>query len=158
MKIYLAGPDVFRGDAKEHGEKLKQRCKDFGHVGLFPLDNEIVPLDSKKIFEANLALIREADLVLANINPFRGPSVDPGTAWEMGAAKALNKPVYAYTNDFREYKERTLASENHPIVEDFGMLDNLMIVHGSFAIFNSFEEALSMVANFVILSYMGRSK
>ena len=47
-KIYLAGPDVFLPNAKEHGEVLKDRCLEYGFKGLFPLDNE-VSADSKEV-------------------------------------------------------------------------------------------------------------
>jgi len=40
-RVYLAGPGVFRKDAKAFGEILKQKCARAGLVGCFPLDNEI---------------------------------------------------------------------------------------------------------------------
>lgn len=39
LTIYLAGPDVFRPDALTHGQNLKALCAEFGHRGLYPLDN-----------------------------------------------------------------------------------------------------------------------
>src|SRR3546814_1957018 len=39
--LYLAGPDVFRPDARERGRELKARCAQFGIEGLFPLDQEV---------------------------------------------------------------------------------------------------------------------
>lgn len=142
IKIYLAGPDVFRTDAKRKGESLKELCKLFGFEALFPLDNEIEPLDSKKIFEANLGLIKQADIILANIEPFRGPSADVGTAWEMGAGKALGKIVIAYHESALKYNERANSSTDYPIVEDFGLSDNLMLIHGSHRTFESMINAL----------------
>ena len=143
MKIYLAGPDVFRGNAIEHGKMLKNLCKERDHEGLFPLDNEIVPLDSKKIFESNFEMIKQCDVVLANITPFRGPSADAGTAWEMGAAKALGKKVVLYDrNVILNYKDKAKGNSEFPIVEDFNLSDNLMLIHGADGIYNSFEKAL----------------
>src|SRR3546814_15668084 len=38
--LYLAGPDVFRPDARERGRELKALCAQFGIEGLFPLRSE----------------------------------------------------------------------------------------------------------------------
>jgi nucleoside 2-deoxyribosyltransferase len=42
--------------------------------------------------------LHQADAVVAVIE---GADVDSGTAWEMGYAAALNKPVFALRTDFR---------------------------------------------------------
>jgi nucleoside 2-deoxyribosyltransferase/predicted secreted protein len=51
-----------------------------------------------KIYEQNKKALHEADLVVAVID---GADADSGTAWEMGYAGALNKPVFALRTDFR---------------------------------------------------------
>ena len=110
--IYLAGPDVFRPDAEAHGETLKALCAEFGFVGLYPLDHAL-PADIREpaaqaawIYRANVGLIERADCVLANLEPFRGSEPDSGTAFEVGYALALGKPVYAYLSDAGAYAER----------------------------------------------------
>jgi hypothetical protein len=87
-KIYLAGPDVFRPDAPAWGLSLKALCREFGFDGLFPLDNAAPedlsgPALATWIYEANIALIRKCDLVMANLAPFRGYEPDSGTAFEV---------------------------------------------------------------------------
>lgn len=113
-KIYLAGPDVFRNNALEHFKVLKDICKKYGFIGLSPFDNENFNgiLYSKEhsisIFNSNINLIKECDIIIANLNPFRGPNVDDGTAWEIGCAYILDKLIYGYTNTFNEtLKQRT---------------------------------------------------
>jgi nucleoside 2-deoxyribosyltransferase len=139
--LYLAGFDVFRTDAGAHGERLKALCAEHGHQGLFPLDNaapaglEGLAL-ARWIYEANVALIRRADVVVANVNNFRGAEPDSGTAFEIGFAAALGKPVWAYADDGRALVQQ-VACQLHPqglwldgqglIVEDFGLARNLMI-------------------------------
>jgi nucleoside 2-deoxyribosyltransferase len=139
-KIYLAGPDVFLPNAKEHGEMLKKKCQEFGYQGLFPLDNEIqgqtleeIAINIKK---ANIDLIIECDIVIANLSPFRGPEPDSGTVWEVGYAQALGKTVIAYSTDTRDLKTKTidimnldkeaLRDEKNLEIEDFGLTHNLM--------------------------------
>jgi hypothetical protein len=98
-RIYLAGFDVFRCDANEHGEHLKQLCRDRGFVGLYPLDGQLLSSLQRQdaarwIYSANIELIRSADIVMANLDDFRGSGEpDSGTAFEVGFAAALDKPV-----------------------------------------------------------------
>ncbi len=149
-KIYLAGPDVFRRDAIEHGEALKKKCAVAGFEGLYPMDGGMD--EATDIYAANIGLIRDADLVIANISPCRGPGMDPGTAFEIGFSLALQKPVIGYTANLDDYKDRVphridrendlRIAEDGMIVEDFGLCENLMIAIGADDIVDSFDEAL----------------
>ncbi len=50
------------------------------------------------LFEKNLQALKDADIVVAIID---GADADSGTAWEMGYAFAVEKPVIALRTDFR---------------------------------------------------------
>lgn len=139
MLFYLAGPDVFLRDAVDVGRRKKALCRDHGHEGLFPLDND-VPEDAAAIFAANRALMDRADVGLFNLSPFRGPSADVGTVFELGYMAAQGKPVYGYSNDPASYAARTVRSHGPSVekdgllrdrdsflIERFGLADNLMI-------------------------------
>ena len=142
-KIYLAGPDVFEKDAIQVGKSLKVLCNEYGFEGLFPLDNVLTVQDpkelAKEIREANIDLIHQADIVMANLNPFRGLEPDSGTVYEVGFAEALGKPVFGYASDLRSMKERIIESQklndteqyciDGMIIEDFGLSHNLMFSH-----------------------------
>ncbi len=140
--IYLAGPEVFLPDAPEMGRRKKKLCEAHGLRGLFPLDAELSHgeglVSSRSIFEANGAMIRGCDGVVANLTPFRGVSADAGTVFEVGMAFALGKPIFAYTHVAGAYAARcvdkgpisqaaTLVAPDGLSVEDFGLFDNLMI-------------------------------
>ena len=97
IRVYLAGPEVFLNNAREIGEKKKTLCKEYGFEGVFPIDVE-VDTSGKSPTEAgfcisdlNEELIRSWQIVIANITPFRGPSADVGTVFEMGFAHALGR-------------------------------------------------------------------
>lgn len=127
-RLYLAGPEVFRPDAVAEGERLKRLCEAAGAVGLYPLQAE-----GADIRRGCIALIHEADAVVANISPFRGVHMDPGTAFEIGYAEALGKPVFIWSTEGRTLAQRIPAvSENRDadghLIEDFGKPENLMIV------------------------------
>lgn len=143
VKIYLAGPDVFETDAVKQGIFLKRLCEQYGFEGCFPLDNEIhcegTPYEiAKTIREANIALLKACDIVMANLNPFRGLEPDSGTVYEVGYAAALDKEVYAYAADRRPMLERVREQQNlsddallcqdGKVIEDFGLSHNLMMI------------------------------
>ncbi len=137
-RVYLAGPDVFLPNPKAHADVLKTLCRKYDLEGVFPLDAELA-LDglnpreqARAIFHANVDLIRSCQGVLANMTPFRGPSMDVGTAWEVGFAHALGLPIVGYTVDGRPYPARVREYvgdffDENMTVEDFGLVDNLMI-------------------------------
>lgn len=142
-KIYLAGPDVFEPDAIEVGEKLKKLAAQYGFIGLFPLDNIIETQGSphdvaRAIRDANIKLIESADIVIANLNPFRGLEPDSGTVFEVGYATALDKQVYCYCEDCREMIVRIREAQQleanasecceGKTMENFGLSHNLMMI------------------------------
>ena len=144
MKIYLAGPDVFLPDAVAIGRRKVEICKIHGLIGLYPLDNKVdlaAPDASLQIFKGNEAMIDEASAIIANLTPFRGPGADPGTAYELGAMAARRKFCLGYSNDPSVYADRVrrftamtsrdgqLIDSDGLTVEDFGLGDNLMMIH-----------------------------
>ncbi|MEN5117027.1 nucleoside 2-deoxyribosyltransferase [Luteimonas sp. TWI662] len=143
--LYLAGPDVFRPDARAHGAELKALCARFGIEGLYPLDQDVPAtlLDpgeqARWIYRANIGLIERADAVLANLDFFRGPEPDSGTCFEVGYAVARGKPVYGYISEGGTLAQR--IRQRHPqavgpdgvldahgwSIEEFGLPLNLML-------------------------------
>jgi nucleoside 2-deoxyribosyltransferase len=109
MKIYLAGPDVFLPDAVGIGHKKAAICARYGVSGLYPLDNavDLSAADaSLAIFKGNEGMMEAADAIIANLTPFRGPSADAGTVYELGYMAGRGKLCLAYSNDPASYRER----------------------------------------------------
>jgi len=144
MKVYLAGPDVFLPDAIDIGRRKAELCVRHGLIGLFPLDNAVdpaVPEASRNIFHGNQAMMNDAAAIIANLTPFRGPSADAGTVYELGYMAGRGKLCLGYSNDPAVYLERVARSGDTTardgatfdahglIVEDFGLADNLMLIH-----------------------------
>ena len=97
MILYLAGPDVFLPDAIEIGRRKVALCEKHDATGLFPLDNEIdlaAPDASLQIFRANQTMMDRADAIVANLTPFRGPSADAGTVYELGYMAGKGKRCF----------------------------------------------------------------
>jgi nucleoside 2-deoxyribosyltransferase len=152
MKIYLAGPEVFLRDAKRAGAAKIAICARYGLEGVYPLDADLdfsgLPIAEigYAIFRANETLLDGCDALIANLTPFRGPGMDPGTAYEIGYMRGKGRPIFGYTNAELPYFERvrkwsrdrlTRSASADPFmayedseglaVEQFGFTDNLMI-------------------------------
>jgi nucleoside 2-deoxyribosyltransferase len=110
-------------------------------TGLFPLDNAVDLQQgdaSLKIFRGNEAMMNQACAIIANLTPFRGPSADAGTVYELGYMAGRAKLCLGYSNDPTLYADRVKGATAQGgvrrdadglIVEDFGLADNLMLVH-----------------------------
>lgn len=156
-KVYIAGPDVFEPNAFEVGEQLKAIARSHGFEPLFPFDNEVdlanSPNPSLDIFIGNRDLIDAADLVIANLSPFRGIEPDSGTVWEVGYAIGRGKPVIGYLASAETMQQRILRMEGRPeettaltdrqgkTIEPFGHMLNLMLVHSADLVVGSFDDA-----------------
>ena len=147
MRVYLAGPDVFLPAPADRGAALKSVCARHGLAGVFPLD----PLEDEpaawaglpewqRIARRNEAHIRGCAALIANLTPFRGPSADVGTVFEIGFARALGLPVFGWSGCADPFSERTRrlpGAQCDPdgtwrdgegmAVEAFGCCENLMI-------------------------------
>ena len=145
MKIYLAGPDVFLPDATAIGRRKAEICARYGLTGLYPLDNaiDVAAADtSLAIFRSNEAMMEASDAIIANLTPFRGAGADPGTVYELGYMAGRGKFCLGYSNDPAIYADRLrriaevklqdgrLVDTEGLTVEDFGLPDNLMLIHG----------------------------
>lgn len=160
-KIYLAGPSVFHPESARIAQLMKNMCEESGSIGLYPLDNEISPHEGPNakfamglaIFCANTEMIDECDAVVADLSPFRGPSADVGTVWEIAYAHGKGKIITGFTTSHQNYRNRVIDNEirdakpsryekmdedgltldnitydsGNLSVEDFDMQDNLMI-------------------------------
>lgn len=185
-RIYLAGPEVFLPDPIGAGKAKKALIEKLNHendwpftlVGLYPMDNEIENFapdfaTGMKIYHANIALMDNADYITANMVRFRGPSMDVGTAFEMGYMRGLNKPVFAYYDSRPFYGTEEQAglfadriAKFYPIstekegvdihgqsIENFEMEDNLMMIgaleSGEGKISDNFKAAVLNIAEHI---------
>lgn len=161
-KIYIAGPDVFEKNSIEIGKEYCKLCEKYGFIGLYPLDNVIDFNQNKQkiaqdIFIANKNLIQECDIVVANLNSFRGKESDSGTVWECGYGFALGKKVYGYLSREENYINQFAKDEiiledgiaydlDGKVIEDFDYPLNLMISCSvEKIVVGSFEDVLSLL-------------
>jgi nucleoside 2-deoxyribosyltransferase len=141
---YLAGPDVFLPDAAAHAVRKVSICARHGLLGLPPLNEDAAsaatgheqPNDTRQtiwqtIYAKDIAMMERADIIIANLTPFAGPSADAGTLIEVGWFSGRGKPVFGYSNSAEPFEVRMRAQlgADHGLgIEGFHLPDNLMIV------------------------------
>ena len=188
IHVYLSGPDVFFEKSMKDpalGKQKKELLKKNGMIGHYPLDNVIPPEAFKNpqnasmlIGAANEKMMRDCckdgqiGVILVNMEPFDGPSMDNGTAFEAGYMSALadikkNVIIVGYSSKYKtELKDRvindiyhndnnittdaefSLRAKDGRIIENFGNTENLMVpqaIHKTGGkIVASFEEAVQL--------------
>jgi nucleoside 2-deoxyribosyltransferase len=138
MKAFLAGPDVFLPNAAANAAAKIAICARYGIQGIAPLDDATASLPEDQawrlIYRKDIEMMRQCDIIIANLTPYRGTSADAGTLIEVGWFLGQSKPVFGYSNCAELFQARSLAylaAIADPIpnlaVEGFGLADNLMI-------------------------------
>jgi nucleoside 2-deoxyribosyltransferase len=146
--IFLAGPDLWLPDAADLLARKRALCEAAGFAAVTGRDAPLVETEpseamAREIYAGVLERLRAADAVIANLSPWRGPGADSGTAFEVGFAAALGKPVFAYLNvetEFEaEYRSRVEArlgaaeegerwrDPEGGEIEDFALPETLML-------------------------------
>lgn len=149
-RVYTAGPAVFFPDLAEKIAASHRNAAAHGLEAVVPGDVLDRPVDFpasptlQDIYQLNVDRLLRSDAVVADLTPFRGPSADPGTVWEIGYAIALGKPVFGYTTDTREYREKVTPDGLR--IEDHGAIDNLMIAASVESVVADQELAMAAVA------------
>ncbi|WIY53283.1 nucleoside 2-deoxyribosyltransferase [Devosia sp. YIM 151766] len=150
MKIYLAGPEVFLPNAREILDEKISLTRVHGFTPVAPGDLTVAPSLSGRekglaISAHNEALMLSADVIIANLTPYRGLSADVGTVYELGFMCARGCPAYAFTNvtdglfertsawyggDVREDAQGQQRGTDGLMLENCGFVDNLMLDGG----------------------------
>jgi nucleoside 2-deoxyribosyltransferase len=134
---YLAGPDVFLPDAVAHAARKVEICRRFGLHGLPPLNQDIETAAVasnlwQSIYQKDVLMMEQADLIIANLTPFGGASADSGTLIEVGWFLGKGKPIFGYSNSAENFEvrmSRQLGARAAEFgIEGFHLPDNLMIV------------------------------
>lgn len=149
LKLYLAGPEVFLPNARQMLDAKAALARTYGFQPICPGDISIEPAPTRHGFGLKISAVDEgmmnaADGIIANLTPFRGIAADIGTAFELGYMCAQGKLVAAYTNvadshfartagfydgNVREGEDGRRRGPDGMSLEDFDMIDNLML-HG----------------------------
>lgn len=118
--VYIAGFECFLPDGKQRAKAAVDLCEELGFVGISPIVGYegSQPVDfslgkqaaARQIFENNIRYINLCDLVIANVNTFRGWELDGGTCFELGYAFSQGKKLYGFMDDTRPCFEKYIGS------------------------------------------------
>ena len=134
---YLAGPDVFLPNAVAHAASKHEICRRHGLRGLAPLNQDVetaakAPEIWQTIYEKDIMMMEQCDIIIANLTPFVGASADAGTLIEVGWFLGRGKPIFGYSNSSASFESRMrkqLGDRHAELgIEGFHLPDNLMIV------------------------------
>lgn len=162
--VYLAGFERYDEDAAEKYNEMKAICAKYGFDAVSPIDmvrNDIV-VDSDNPYEVAAQLfnryqqhVRDCDIVLANLNDFRGYEPSNDVSFECGMGYQLGKKLFGYMDDVTRMRERIpnygetreFRDECGRNAENFDYPINLMF-SGSMPIFenSSFEAVVKQMA------------
>jgi nucleoside 2-deoxyribosyltransferase len=170
INVYIAGPDVFFPNAEAHFASVEAKLAAHGLRARVPVDGGLskgAPLNRETalaICKGNYQLIRECQVVLANLNPFRGMDPDSGTCAEVGYAKGIGKLIVAYTDSPEPYAERVrrnygshvdgelgieVDDRDGCIIENFGLPCNLMLTFGTNFVTEGLDAAIAKLVEVV---------
>ena len=130
-KIYLSGPLFSAGEiawGRDLSSFLRERLADANVQVIWPFELSMDRLEPEEIFRENLRALDCCDLMVAMLD---GPSVDDGTAWEIGRFFHQDKKVLGIRTDIRKAGE----SESLRV--------NLMIELSCLSISSSIDELYS---------------
>lgn len=102
IRIYLAGFDVFGSDAMFRAESLRTLCVELGLTAVFPAEMSLDPTGqistelSGAIFQRDLTLMSECDIVAADLQPSGATAKLAGVTFELGFGYAHGKKLYGY--------------------------------------------------------------
>lgn len=115
-RVYLAGPEVILAMSHDIGPHKRAICARHGLIGIYSADEPHAPDPAHSLPEQGIAIsqameraMRSCDAMIANLTPFRGPSANVGSAYEMEYMRPLGRPIFAYCNDTRSLLDRVTA-------------------------------------------------
>jgi len=97
ISIYIAGP-LFTEGERYFLEEMEKICSEKGFKTHLPHRDVNQKLDTKSVFENDMRLLDETDIIIAVLD---GPDVDSGTAFELGYGYAHNKYLIGIRTDYR---------------------------------------------------------
>lgn len=162
--VYLAGPARYDPDAAAKYAEMKAVCARYGFDAVAPMD--LVPEEAAadpdspyqmaaQLFHRFQQHVRDCDIVLADLNDFRGYEPSSDVSFECGMGCQLGKKLFGYMEDTTPMRDRIpnygeareYRDECGRNAENFDYPINLMFA-GSMPIFRCgrFEDAVRQMA------------
>ena len=162
--VYLSGPERYDLDSVSRYDSMKQICRSHGLNPITPIDHLDIDEDSGELnpfirsmyqLKKSSIQIQKSDIVIANLNDFRGWEPSNDTAFECGMSFQLGKKLYGYMDDTSRMidripnyiSEQDFKDECGNIVENFDYPINLMFASSMTIFEGSFETIIELVVS-----------
>lgn len=154
-RVYLSGVERYQENAAEIFARMKQICEKHGLNAVSPLDwapgVKEIETENPYVWAANVfdnyqQQVRNCDVIIANLNNYRGYEVNNNVAFECGMGFQLGKKLYGYMedasplinkiphlgaeNEFRDHTGSNVENFNYPCNLMFG--SSMKIYEGEF--------------------------
>lgn len=160
--IYLSGFERYEEDGKVILDKMKEICKKYGYEAVSPLDFapgvEKIESDNPYIWAANVfdncqQHVRNCDIIIADLNDFRGYEINNDVGFECGMGFQLGKKLYGYMDNTDKLihkiphtgQEMGYRDQTGSNVEDFDYPANLMFSCSMKIFEGSFETVIEKI-------------
>lgn len=162
--VYLSGVERYQKNAEEIFAQKKEICRKYGLKAVTPTDlaegvKEIITdqpyLWAANLFEHYQNHVRTCDVIIADLNNYRGYEVNNDVGFECGMAFQLGKKMYGYMDnadplvkrlphlgEMCEFRDHTGSN-----VENFDYPVNLMFGCSMDIVKGAFEETIKKVAD-----------
>ena len=161
--VYLSGIERYQENAHEVFSKMKEICEKYGFIVYTPVDwaPGVKKLKTDNLYKwaANLfdnyqQQVRKCDVIIANLNDYRGYEVNNEVGFECGMAFKLGKKLYGYMDNAAPLiekrphlgEEKEFRDHTGSNVENFNYPANLMFGSSMKIFEGKFEEIISKVA------------
>lgn len=162
--VYLAGPERYDEDAERIYEEMKRLCEKYGMQAYSPKDMAVgiskIETNNPYIKAANMLdncqrHVRNCDVIIANLNDYRGYECSNDVGFECGMAFGLGKRMYGYMDNACPMKDRVphLGEDKEfrdftgANVENFDYPINLMFACSMQIFEGKFENVIQRIAD-----------
>jgi nucleoside 2-deoxyribosyltransferase len=119
-KLYIAGPECFYRNGTKMLGAMRAYAESLGFSVTLPNDYQAEECNNDPrtmaddIFKNCVVSMADSTSIICDLECFRGPGIDGGSAYELGMAYATGVRCYGYTRDKREmkWKYQDAALEN----------------------------------------------
>lgn len=171
--VYFETPRVHFGDWPLVKARIEALCREYGLDPRLPTDDAFYGKSggreiSHRIARRNMSALDDAEALIVDLNPFRGPSIATRAAWAIGNASARGLPVHGYlhcpesyferyrrhVNDARSFARALAARQSgeiigpdNGIVDTFGVFDTPVVAETVSEQHESIATAIEAVAH-----------
>ncbi len=160
--IYLSGFERYEADGAAAYERMKRICRSYGYEAVSPLDQapgvDKIDTDNPYVWAANVfdnyqEQVRNCDIIIANLNDYRGYEINNDVGFECGMGFQLGKRLYGYMDHTDKLinriphlgAEEGYRDQTGSNVEDFDYPANLMFACSMKIFEGAFEEIIEKV-------------